>query len=103
VAVSAVEAVDMREAEVMSTIVTAGGQTATVVFLTKRGAYSGATLQGTDSVQQQTKVLIRVVKVREILNKAAYQLLGCVWVLGLVLSMNVCASSTYVTLKLLLA
>jgi hypothetical protein len=54
VAVSAVEAVDMREAEVMSTIVTAGGQTATVVFLTKRGAYSGATLQGTDSVQQQT-------------------------------------------------
>lgn len=54
VAVSVVEAGDMREAEVMSTMVTVGGQTVTVVLLTKRGAYSGATLQGTESVQQQT-------------------------------------------------
>jgi hypothetical protein len=54
VAVSVVEAGDIREVEAMSTIVTVGGQTVTVVLLTKRGAYLGATPQGTDSVQQQT-------------------------------------------------
>lgn len=54
VAVSVVEAGDIREVEAMSTIVTVGGQTVTVVLLTKRGAYLGATPQGTDLIEQQT-------------------------------------------------
>lgn len=53
----AVEVGDMQEAEVTSTMVaTVGGRTVTGAFLTKRGAYWGAMLKGTDLVQQEEEL-----------------------------------------------
>jgi hypothetical protein len=52
-----VEVGDMQEAEVTSTMVaTVGGRTVTGAFLTKRGAYWGAMLKGTDLVQQEEEL-----------------------------------------------